>query len=101
MTFRALVRYQDPARATDVVRAGASAARLMVIGPETFTDLVRELGGSEVAVLEWLWQLAIQVDKPIGLQPQPDEETVFCAPPGWSEARLRRYLGAMASPKEA
>jgi hypothetical protein len=100
MTFRALVRYRDPARATDVVRAGASAAGLaaglMVIGPETYADLVRELGGTQNAVLEWLWQLAIQVDKPIGLQPQRDDETVFCAPPGWSEARLRRYLSLRA-----
>jgi hypothetical protein len=52
MTFRAMVRYQDPARATDVVRAALAPARLMVIGPETFADLVRELGGGQNAALE-------------------------------------------------
>jgi hypothetical protein len=45
MTYVA-VDYQDPARATDVVRDGASRARLMVIGPATYADLVGELGGN-------------------------------------------------------
>jgi hypothetical protein len=58
-----------------------------------FADLVREFGGTQNAVLEWLWQLAIQFDKPIRLQAQWDDEVVFCVPPGWSDARLRRYLG--------
>ena len=90
----------SPARALAVV---ARCAPLVVVRHGAYLELQRELGGPE-AVARALVRIATNTGKPIAVNLPTGEgtsSTLFIAPKGWSEERLRGWAAAHVEELEA
>ena len=87
----------DPAAVSMVraIRTAAQGAPLLVITGRAFGDLASELGGAEAAVGELL-SIAESVNRPVAVNMPTGADassTVFISPRGWTEERLRGWIG--------
>lgn len=78
------------------VKATAGAGRSVALTRNVFTDLVAELGGGG-NVLDFVRMLATETRQPIAINmPNGDATaTALVGPEGWSDERLRGYLGGI------
>jgi hypothetical protein len=84
------------------IRAAATAPCLVLTG-RALRDLGRELGTVDVA-WRWLAELAAENGRPIGVNLPGDDgksQTVFLAPNGWSQERLRGWVAGHHAELEA
>ena len=90
----------SPARA---IAAAARSAPLLVASHRAFRDLAAELGGHDEATRHLL-AVATAVDAPIAVNVARDggESTTACiAPKGWTEEKLRGWIGGKREAIEA
>ncbi|HVQ43185.1 MAG TPA: hypothetical protein VMS54_13290 [Vicinamibacterales bacterium] len=89
--------FESPAAVYGAMAAHVPPETLVAFGQGAFRELRQELK-SVAAVVEWVTELAIRLDRVIllNIPGHHDEEsrTVCVAPPGWSNERLRGYIGA-------
>ena len=77
------------------IRQAARVAPLLVVKQRAFADLAAELGSMEAAVGELL-SVAESVNRPVAVNMPTGADassTVFISPRGWTEERLRGWIG--------
>ncbi len=85
------------------IRATAVIAPLFVLSVRALGDLAAELGSMDAAARHLL-SVAEEVGRPIGVNlPAPDgaSRSVFIAPRGWSDERLRGWIDGHGAELEA
>ena len=100
-TLRVLV---GPCAMKATLRAMFKVAPLPVLTTAAWLQLVSECGGSEQRAGALLLKLAGKHNKPVAVNlPRPGGEstTAFLGPPGWSEERLRGWVGGLHAELQA
>lgn len=77
------------------IEAAALAGPMVVLTERTYRVLTAELG-DHAAAMGFLLRVSEEADKPIGVNfPTPEgSRTCFLAPRGWTQDRLRGWIGA-------
>lgn len=86
----------------DHIRAIMGTAPLVALTNDALNDLSEALGGTEKA-LEFLVRQATEHDKPIAvnIRDRDGSQTVFLSPKGWTEERLKGWVGTHKAALEA
>src|SRR5690349_7922768 len=78
------------------IASATHRAQLVVVEHELFSDLVDEAGSVALA-LDLLVRVAIENDRPIGVNFPRDDDTSeikWFAPDGWADERLQGWIAA-------
>jgi hypothetical protein len=84
----------EQVRPSRAIAVAARSAPLLVLSHRAFSDLADELGDHDAAIRQVL-RIATNAGKPIGINlptADGDSQTVFLAPRGWSDERLRGWV---------
>ena len=84
------------------IRAAAQAGPLLVLTTRALRDLAHELGGHDRAA-ECLLTIVEEIGRPVAvnLERENGSHTVFIAPRGWSDERLRGWIAGHHADLEA
>lgn len=87
----------------EALRAVAHVAPALALTSAAWAELVDEFEGDADAAAHWLADLATETGKPIAVHVPADTgaATVFIAPAGWSNDKLRGWVGGKHAEIEA